>query len=540
MPASTQSDSPVRTRGGRRFPLQIVAPNTGTLLVKVIGLGLALAFAISFTPVMIATGAWFMLVAIWLIVLVLIAVYLTGRVIPLKYLVPGTLLLVMFTIYPIILTMQMSFTNYGDGTRSTKEQAIARIISTSAVPVDGATQYSLQVGTTGTVNAGPYAMLLVDRADGKPYLATEEDGLQPFPDATVENGTITEAPGYTILTKADVNTLSGAGQPLDGFGIAASDGTVIKMQGFSATEMRTPLVYDADADTITNTDTGTVYSPVRSGSGDRSFFTSPDGERLSNQSWGEGVGWFNYHRLFTDSKIVQPFLGIFVWTVIFAVVVVGSSFLLGLFLAVTMNEPRLKAQKFFRAIMILPYAIPGFILLLVWVGFWNRDYGLINTTLGMHVDWLGDATYAKFAVLITQLWMGFPYMFLISTGALQSIPTDLKEAASIDGATGMSQFWRIVFPLLMVSVAPLLVASFAFNFNNFNAIQLLTGGGPFDATNPTAGKTDILISYTYRLAFGGVGEQIGFASAVSVVLFILTAVIAAIQFRGTRKLEEIY
>ncbi len=93
-------------------------------------------------------------------------------------------------------------------------------------------------------------------------------------------------------------------------------------------------------------------------------------------------------------------------------------------------------------------------------------------------------------------------MFLVSTGALQAIPADLKEAASIDGASGFTQFRKITFPLLLVTVAPLLVASFAFNFNNFNAIQLLTEGGPFSPANPTAGGTDILISYTYRLAFG--------------------------------------
>jgi len=130
-------------------------------------------------------------------------------------------------------------------------------------------------------------------------------------------------------------------------------------------------------------------------------------------------------------------------------------------------------------------------------------------------------------------------MFLVCTGALQSIPGDLKEAASIDGASGFTQFRKITFPLLLVSVAPLLVSSFAFNFNNFNAIQLLTKGGPFSSDNPTAGGTDILISYTYRLAFGTGGQQIGFASAVSVALFILTGVIAALQFRATRFLEDV-
>ncbi|WP_235866017.1 ABC transporter permease subunit [Serinibacter arcticus] len=222
----------------------------------------------------------------------------------------------------------------------------------------------------------------------------------------------------------------------------------------------------------------------------------------------------------------------------FAVGSVGSTFVVGLLLATTLNEPRMRFQRLFRSLLIMPYAIPGFISLMVWAGFWNRDYGLVNDMLGLGIDWLGNASWAKVAVLMTNLWMGFPYMFLICTGALQSIPSDLKEAAAIDGATGVVQFRRIVLPLLLVSTAPLLVSSFAFNFNNFNAIQLLTAGGPFSPDNPTAGGTDILISYTYRLAFGNGGSQIGFASAVSVLLFILTGVLAAIQFRGTRKLEE--
>ncbi len=247
----------------------------------------------------------------------------------------------------------------------------------------------------------------------------------------------------------------------------------------------------------------------------------------------------NYVRIFTDPRISKNFLGIFVWTVLFATLSVGLTFLLGLVLAVTLNDPRMKGQRVYRSILLLPYAIPGFISLMVWSGFFNTDFGLINELLGTSINWFGSTATARFAVILTNLWMGFPYMFLVATGALQAVPSELKEAASIDGASGFVQFRKITFPLVLVSVAPLLVASFAFNFNNFNAIQLLTEGGPFSAANPTAGGTDILISYTYRLAFGTAAQQIGFASAISVILFILTGVLAAIQFRGTRALEDV-
>ena len=541
MAVDSPSAPPVRKRAPGEHPLKILAPNTGVLIAKVIGLGLVLSAAIVLTPTLLAAENWFFLIALWAIALIIVAVYITGRVVPLKYLLPGTLLLIVLTIYPILLTIQTSTTNYGDGTRSTKEQAISRILGNAAVPVPDAPVYSTVVGTTGSAASGPYSLLLVDQASGEAFVGDEE-GLEPLEDFVANDaGLITEAAGYTILTRNEQNDISGGGGALDGFTVPVGDDTVIKLQGFNAMEMRTPLVYDADADTITNVDTGVVYAPERTGTGDRSFFTASDGTRLATQSWGENIGMFNFERLFTDSRITGPFISIAVWTVVFALVVVVSSYFMGLLIAISLNDERLRFLRFFRSIIILPYAIPGFILLMVWASFWNRDFGLINNLLGLNIDWLnGSPTSARIAVLLTQLWMGFPYMFLICTGALQSVPSELKEAASIDGATGYAQFWRIIFPLVLVSTAPLLVASFAFNFNNFNAIQLLTGGGPFSPDNPTAGGTDILVSYTYRLAFGGAGEQIGFASAVSVLLFVLTAVIATIQFRGTRKLEEIY
>ena len=133
-------------------------------------------------------------------------------------------------------------------------------------------------------------------------------------------------------------------------------------------------------------------------------------------------------------------------------------------------------------------------------------------------------------------------MFLISTGALQSIPAELQEAARVDGAGGFGVFRRITFPLLMVSLAPLLIGSFAFNFNNFGLIFLLTNGGPpiLDAAVPV-GSTDILITFTFDLAFaGGRGNQYGLAAAITAFIFLIVLVISATMFRFTRRLEEIY
>jgi len=157
------------------------------------------------------------------------------------------------------------------------------------------------------------------------------------------------------------------------------------------------------------------------------------------------------------------------------------------------------------------------------------------------VPWLQDPVWAKVALVILNLWLGFPYMMIVCLGALQSINQEMYEAALVDGASSWQQFRHITLPLLMVSVAPLLIASFSFNFNNFSVIYLLTRGRPpiVGAQTP-AGHTDILISYTYRLAFeSGRGVDYGLASAVTLVIFLITGTLTFINFRFTGALEEV-
>jgi arabinogalactan oligomer/maltooligosaccharide transport system permease protein len=175
------------------------------------------------------------------------------------------------------------------------------------------------------------------------------------------------------------------------------------------------------------------------------------------------------------------------------------------------------------------------------------DNGFINRSIlglpdGKGVHWLTETGPARIAVLLVNLWLGFPYMFLIATGALQAIPSDLSEAAGLDGAGPWKIFRLIKLPLLLVSLAPLLIASFAYNFNNFTIIYLVTGGGPIiDPTlKITAGGTDILITFVYRIAFGGAGgADYGLASAFSILIFAIIGSISFFSFRRTRALEEV-
>lgn len=510
------------------------------LIVKILFLGIAIAVPIALTPALVGGRQWLFLAIVYAIAALIVGVYATRKLIPAKYLLPGTLLLALFIVVPILITAQTSFTNYGDGTRGTKEETIARIIGGSVVQTPNAPRYNLSIATTGSPTTGPFHFFLVSQEDGSLYRGDAE-GLEELSedDVTVEGEApasfIREADGYTFLTPVEVND---AGDVLlNEFSVPTEDGAIRALGINQAFEGRTNLEYDEASDTFTDTTTGTTYTVQQDG--DREYYMDEAGNRISDQSWRANVGFLNYQQIFTDSRIRGDFIRIFIWTLAFAVISVASTFLLGLLLAVTLNDDRVRGQRAYRMMLIMPYAIPGFISLLTWASFYNRDFGLINDVTGLNVNWLGNPWAAKLAVVLTNLWMGFPYMFLVCTGALQSISGELKEAARIDGASGWAGFTKITFPLLLVSVAPLLVATFAFNFNNYNAIALLTEGGPFTPDNPTAGGTDILISYTIRLAFGGGGAQIGFASAISVLLFIITGVLAAIQFRATRSLEDV-
>jgi arabinogalactan oligomer / maltooligosaccharide transport system permease protein len=214
----------------------------------------------------------------------------------------------------------------------------------------------------------------------------------------------------------------------------------------------------------------------------------------------------------------------------------------GLALAVTLNDERIRGRKLWRALLIIPYALPTFLTALIWRGMMNRSFGVLNDIIGYPVPWLTDPTMAKVSVLLVNLWFGFPYMFLITTGALQSIGAEVQEAAKVDGAGPWGRMRSITLPLLLVSTAPVLLATFAFNFNNFNVIYLVTGGNPPLAGAATpVGHTDILISYTYRIAFeSGGGQDYGLGSVVAILTFLMVALISVLAFRYIRPLEDVH
>ncbi|HUG83848.1 MAG TPA: ABC transporter permease subunit, partial [Euzebya sp.] len=280
--------------------------------------------------------------------------------------------------------------------------------------------------------------------------------------------------------------------------------------------------------------TGTEFTPVQGN------FVSDAGEVL-RPGWVAVTGMGNYTRAFTSPLIRGPFLRVFVWNYAFALGSVFLTFALGLALALALNESRMTSQRYYRSLLVIPYALPSFLTALVWAGLLNTEFGAVNQLIDTSVPWLTNPWWAKVSILLVNLWLGFPYMFLVCTGALQAIPADMMEAASVDGANARQKFSRITLPNLMITIAPLLIASFAFNFNNFNTVYLVTRGGPpIQGAQTPAGHTDILVSYVYRIAFeSGRGADYGFAAAIAVLIFIMVAGISAYSFKYTRTFEEI-
>ncbi|MFV2127356.1 ABC transporter permease subunit [Micromonospora sp. LOL_013] len=515
----------------QRAPHPVTA---GGLLAKALLLGLVAAIAIWAAFPLIAAEAW---VGLGILVATTAGIgylYLGRRHVPAKYLIPGTLFLIAFQIFPVLYTASTAFTNFGDGHRGSKTEAIAAIQATSVVQVPGSIEYAMTVATVGDAATGDLVLLVVDPADGVVY-AGDADGLTELPagDVTVtDTGKVTAADGFTLLNAGQASARS---QEITDLAVPTDDGAIRSIGLSRAYEGVAVRAYDDDCDCVTDTVTGTVWTA----DDDAGSFVSADGDRLL-QGWRVGVGLDNFTRVLTDRSISGPFLGTLVWNFAFAIGSTGGTFVLGLLCALALHSDRVRGRNLYRVLLILPYAMPSFAMLLVWRDMFNTDFGLINQFFGLTVDWFGQDWSARLAVIGVQLWLGYPYMFLVATGALQAIPKELTEASSIDGANPWQAFRRVTLPLLLVALTPLLIASFAFNFNNFNAIYLTTEGGPFPADNPSVGATDLLITYTYRLAFGAAGAQYGFAAAISIFIFTLVAVISAVSFRRTRQQEEVY
>ncbi len=484
------------------------------------------------------TDQWYPAVVAFVLILVAVNFVYFTRGLPLKYLLPGLVFLLLFQVLTIVLTGYSSFTNYGTGHLGDKDSAIQALVLRGERPVEDSADYPAVPIEQG----GDVSMLVTfpegTASPGQTFVGTPEALTQANPADLQKSGDrVTGIAGYTSLNLGSLSANPDLNQQWTDLRVPLNleTGTYLRATGVSvAKEVRADMVYDPAEDTMTDVSTGTVYRPNDFGN-----FQSEDGAILQ-PGWQVRIGFDNYVHLFTDEQLRSRFLPITVWTFFFAFMTVLTTFALGLLFAIIMTDRRMKGQKYYRVLLILPYAMPIFLTAPLWRGMLNTDFGLINQMLpGDNINWLGTATLARISVLFVNLWIAYPYFFLVCSGALTAIPGDLKEAAFVDGASGLHAFRTVILPLLMISVGPLLIASFTFNFNNYTLIEMLTGGGPFPGQISDGGNTDLLINWTYRIAFNDTNQQLGLAAAVSIVIFMVVGTISALSLRTTKRLEEL-
>ncbi len=510
--------------------------NNFLYLAKIIFLSILDALAVWSATILFTEHKYIFLTILIIVTAVINFIYLSKRAYPLRYIFPGTFFMILLVVYPIFYTVYVSFTNYGTGHILSKNQVIEQLENRYYLPDDSR---DFDYEAFKLPDQKKYAILLNDE-QGNIYLAIDQqieeitagDPRLKDPDG---DGTIDEIVNYQKLSRPDLLKNLSTLQNLE---IEFND-NILKMKSLNAFSLyRQQYKYVESEDKIIDIKNNVEYFPQEGA------FVSNEGEELL-PGFRTFLGWENYLTLLTDERVQGPFLRVFLWTFEWAILSVVTTFALGLFMAILLNDDTLRFRKIYRVILILPYALPAFISVLIWRGLLNTEVGVVNQILEAlslnTIPWLQSIFWSRFALIVINLWLGFPYMMLISLGALQSISDDLYEAAAIDGATGWQRFKTITLPLILVSIGPLLISSFAFNFNNFNVIYLFNEGGPpiVGAQTP-AGGTDILISYTYRLSFeSGRGADFGLASAVSIIIFMITAVITWFNFKYTGALEEV-
>jgi arabinogalactan oligomer/maltooligosaccharide transport system permease protein len=550
--------------------------NVKGMWIRTLAVAIFDALIVFAIPQLVANQSWTLFGFLIAAALLVNYAYLSPRASASRWLTPGLILMALFVVYPVFYTFYVSLTNWRTGNFLSKDQAIATL---EAIPMasDG-TEQTLPL--TVYSNANDEIAFLVGGGGIEPFFGRPRPSASdPVANSSIDTGGATIDPGAPPETLGDYTLvprlrLAGLASRLEDLVLDLPDGTQAVLETLSSVTVRNlgrRFVYDAATDTLVDNQTqrtcvagtGTFLCDgvpaedvartaiALEGSTIRCTNGVCDGVPTSAiesrfVGWRAVVGIDNYSDILTNERIRGPFLRVFIWNIVFAFGSVLLTFALGLMLAIALQDEGMKGRAFYRSIYIIPYAIPGFLSILIWRGLFNAQFGKVNDLLqsvGLgRPDWLGNPWLVLIAIFIVNLWLGFPYMFLISSGALTSVPIELQEAARVDGANPFKVFRSVTLPLLLVSTAPLLIGAFAFNFNNFVLIFLLSGGGPpLSGYDVPVGASDLLISFTFNLAQGaGRGNQFGLASAIITIIFVVLAVSSATSFRLTKRLEEIY
>ena len=256
---------------------------------------------------------------------------------------------------------------------------------------------------------------------------------------------------------------------------------------------------------------------------------------LTKMSDWELIGFRQFIKVFTEPS--QPdFYAVFGKTIIWTVVNVTFHVVIGVFLALLLNQ-KIRGKSVYRTLLILPWAIPQYIVALTWRGMFNYEYGSINALLTKYlslpaVEWLRSPTEAFIACIITNVWLGFPFMMVVALGALQSIPHELYEAADIDGASAWHKLKTITLPLIRPVMIPAITLGIMWTFNNLNIVWLVSNGGePSDSTH-------ILVSFVYKAAFNY--YSFSYAAALSLVIFLILFVFSTVFMKQSKATEAAY
>lgn len=445
-----------------------------------------------------------------------------------RYVYPGLAGMGLFVLFPLICTIAIAFTNYSSTNQLTQERA-------QQVLMDRAYQAG-KAYNFGLYPAGSrWQLALTDSDSGKHFISGA------FTLGGEQKIILKEADALPDGERGNLRTITQNRQELGQLTASLPDDSKVVMSSLRQFSGTRPLYTLTDGGYLTNNQTGVIYRA----NNQVGFYESINadgswaGDKLS-PGYTVSIGADNFTRVFTDEGIQKPFMAIFVWTVVFSVLTVILTVALGMVLASLVQWESLRGKAIYRVLLILPYAVPSFISILIFKGLFNQSFGEINMMLsalfGIKPAWFSDPTTARTMIVIVNTWLGYPYMMILCMGLLKAIPDDLYEASAMDGAGPFQNFFKITLPLLIKPLTPLMIASFAFNFNNFVLIQLLTNGGPdrLGTTTP-AGYTDLLVSYTYRIAFeGGGGQDFGLAAAIATLIFLLVGALAVVNLKATR------
>lgn len=276
-------------------------------------------------------------------------------------------------------------------------------------------------------------------------------------------------------------------------------------------------------------------------------FTNYDFAHLPPQKLLDWIGPENFTKIWTLSSFRTTFMAVLGWTIIWALCASTLQIVIGIFTAVVANQPFIKGRRIFGVIFLLPWAVPAFITILTFANMFNDSLGAINTQVLPFIEkflpfldfglipWKTNPFWTKVALIMMQGWLGFPYIYVLTSGILQSIPEDLYEAAHMDGATAIQKFTKITFPMILAVAAPTLISQYTFNFNNFSIMYLFNNGGP-GSVGGNAGSTDILISWIYKLTTG-TSPQYSMAAAVTLIISLIVIGISLFSFKKLKAFE---